>query len=110
MTIIGALVTHTHQDHVGGSLASWGMPGRIPGVEVSLKFRGEAADEAPDIQEPGRQKAKDEEREEPAPRLSPIPGQGRPSGGRPHDRREPVAEGEKRPRGRNDRQTQCFGS
>src|SRR5438876_8376722 len=27
MTIIGALVTHTHQDHVGGSLASWGMPG-----------------------------------------------------------------------------------
>ncbi len=36
MTIIGALVTHTHQDHVGGSLASWGMPGRIPGVEELL--------------------------------------------------------------------------
>jgi glyoxylase-like metal-dependent hydrolase (beta-lactamase superfamily II) len=36
MRIIGALVTHTHQDHVGGSLASWGMPGRIPGVEELL--------------------------------------------------------------------------
>jgi hydroxyacylglutathione hydrolase len=36
MTIIGALVTHTHQDHVGGSPASWGMPGRIPGVEELL--------------------------------------------------------------------------
>jgi hydroxyacylglutathione hydrolase len=37
MTIIGALVTHTHQDHVGGSLASWGMPGEIPGVEDLLE-------------------------------------------------------------------------
>jgi glyoxylase-like metal-dependent hydrolase (beta-lactamase superfamily II) len=36
MRIIGALVTHTHQDHVGGSLESWGMPGRIPGVEELL--------------------------------------------------------------------------
>src|SRR5262245_64302057 len=36
MTLIGALVTHTHQDHVGGSLESWGMPGRIPGVEALL--------------------------------------------------------------------------
>ena len=36
MTIMGALVTHTHQDHVGGSLESWGMPGRIPGVEELL--------------------------------------------------------------------------
>jgi len=36
MTITGALVTHTHQDHVGGSLASWGMPGRIAGVEELL--------------------------------------------------------------------------
>jgi len=36
MTIIGALVTHTHQDHVGGSLESWGLPGRIPGVEELL--------------------------------------------------------------------------
>jgi len=36
MTITGALVTHTHQDHVGGSLASWGMPGHIPGVEDLL--------------------------------------------------------------------------
>jgi hydroxyacylglutathione hydrolase len=36
MTIAAALVTHTHQDHVGGSLASWGMPGRIPGVEELL--------------------------------------------------------------------------
>jgi hydroxyacylglutathione hydrolase len=36
MTLTGALVTHTHQDHVGGSLASWGMPGRIPGVEELL--------------------------------------------------------------------------
>jgi hydroxyacylglutathione hydrolase len=36
MRLIGALVTHTHQDHVGGSLASWGMPGRIPGVEELL--------------------------------------------------------------------------
>jgi len=36
MTLVGALVTHTHQDHVGGSLASWGMPGRIPGVEELL--------------------------------------------------------------------------
>jgi len=36
MTLKGALVTHTHQDHVGGSLAEWGMPGRIPGVEELL--------------------------------------------------------------------------
>ena len=36
-TITGALVTHTHQDHVGGSLESWGMPGRIPGVEELLE-------------------------------------------------------------------------
>src|SRR6266404_2853773 len=36
MTITGALVTHTHQDHVGGSLESWGMPARIPGVEDLL--------------------------------------------------------------------------
>jgi glyoxylase-like metal-dependent hydrolase (beta-lactamase superfamily II) len=36
MTITGAVVTHTHQDHVGGSLASWGMPGRIAGVEELL--------------------------------------------------------------------------
>ncbi len=36
MTLTGALVTHTHQDHVGGSLESWGMPGRIPGVEELL--------------------------------------------------------------------------
>ncbi len=35
-TIRGACVTHTHQDHVGGSLESWGMPGRIPGVEELL--------------------------------------------------------------------------
>lgn len=37
MRLTGALVTHTHQDHVGGSLASWGMPGRIPGVEELLE-------------------------------------------------------------------------
>jgi len=36
MTITGALVTHTHQDHVGGTLESWGLPGRIPGVEEFL--------------------------------------------------------------------------
>lgn len=36
MRIVGALVTHTHQDHVGGSLADWGLPGRIPGVEELL--------------------------------------------------------------------------
>jgi glyoxylase-like metal-dependent hydrolase (beta-lactamase superfamily II) len=36
LRITGALVTHTHQDHVGGSLADWGMPGRIPGVEELL--------------------------------------------------------------------------
>jgi hydroxyacylglutathione hydrolase len=36
MRIVGALVTHTHQDHVGGSLTEWGMPGRIPGVEELL--------------------------------------------------------------------------
>ena len=36
MVLRGALVTHTHQDHVGGSLESWGMPGRIPGVEELL--------------------------------------------------------------------------
>src|SRR5919197_2199430 len=36
MTITDILVTHTHQDHVGGSLESWGMPGRIPGVEELL--------------------------------------------------------------------------
>ena len=37
MTITGALVTHTHQDHVGGSLESWDMPGRIPGIEELLE-------------------------------------------------------------------------
>ena len=37
LRIIGALVTHTHQDHVGGSLESWGMPGRIPGIEELLE-------------------------------------------------------------------------
>jgi hydroxyacylglutathione hydrolase len=37
MILTGALVTHTHQDHVGGSLASWGMPGRIPGAEELLE-------------------------------------------------------------------------
>ena len=37
MRLVGALVTHTHQDHVGGSLESWGMPGRIPGVEELLE-------------------------------------------------------------------------
>jgi glyoxylase-like metal-dependent hydrolase (beta-lactamase superfamily II) len=37
MTLVGALVTHTHQDHVGGSLESWGMPGRIAGVEDLLE-------------------------------------------------------------------------
>ena len=37
MSLIGAVVTHTHQDHVGGSLESWGMPGRIPGVEELLE-------------------------------------------------------------------------
>jgi hydroxyacylglutathione hydrolase len=37
MTLTGAVVTHTHQDHVGGSLESWGMPGRIPGVEELLE-------------------------------------------------------------------------
>ncbi len=36
MRLTGALVTHTHQDHVGGSLESWGMPGRISGVEELL--------------------------------------------------------------------------
>lgn len=36
LRIVGALVTHTHQDHVGGSLADWGLPGRIPGVEELL--------------------------------------------------------------------------
>jgi glyoxylase-like metal-dependent hydrolase (beta-lactamase superfamily II) len=36
MRITGALVTHGHQDHVGGSLAEWGMPGRIPGLEELL--------------------------------------------------------------------------
>lgn len=35
-TLTGALVTHTHQDHVGGSLESWGMPGRIAGIEELL--------------------------------------------------------------------------
>jgi hydroxyacylglutathione hydrolase len=37
MTLTGAVVTHTHQDHVGGSLESWGMPGSIPGVEELLE-------------------------------------------------------------------------
>src|SRR3989442_8928790 len=37
LTITGALVTHTPQDHVGGSLESWGMPGRIPGIEDLLE-------------------------------------------------------------------------
>jgi glyoxylase-like metal-dependent hydrolase (beta-lactamase superfamily II) len=36
LRITGALVTHTHQDHVGGSLESWGMPGRIPGIDELL--------------------------------------------------------------------------
>jgi glyoxylase-like metal-dependent hydrolase (beta-lactamase superfamily II) len=37
MRITGALVTHTHQDHVGGTLEDWGMPGRIPGVAELLE-------------------------------------------------------------------------
>ena len=37
MRLVGALVTHTHQDHVGGSLESWGIPGRIPGVKGLLE-------------------------------------------------------------------------
>ena len=37
LRITGALVTHTHQDHVGGSLEACGMPGRIPGVEELLE-------------------------------------------------------------------------
>ncbi len=37
LRLVGALVTHTHQDHVGGSLESWGMAGRIPGVEDLLE-------------------------------------------------------------------------
>jgi glyoxylase-like metal-dependent hydrolase (beta-lactamase superfamily II) len=37
LRITGVLITHTHQDHVGGSLADWGMPGRIPGVEELLR-------------------------------------------------------------------------
>lgn len=36
LRITGVLVTHTHQDHVGGTLEAWGMPGRIPGVEELL--------------------------------------------------------------------------
>src|SRR4029434_7257242 len=36
IVITGALVTHTQHGHVGGSLESWGMPGRIPGVEELL--------------------------------------------------------------------------
>ena len=36
MRITGAFVTHTHQDHVGGSLAEWGMPGHIAGLEELL--------------------------------------------------------------------------
>jgi glyoxylase-like metal-dependent hydrolase (beta-lactamase superfamily II) len=36
LRITGVLATHTHQDHVGGSLEAWGMPGRIPGVEELL--------------------------------------------------------------------------
>src|SRR5437867_166858 len=38
MTITGALVTHTHQDHVGGSLESWGMPGRMPGSDPAEMY------------------------------------------------------------------------
>jgi hydroxyacylglutathione hydrolase len=37
LRLTGVLVTHTHQDHVGGSLESWGMPGRIPGIEELLE-------------------------------------------------------------------------
>jgi glyoxylase-like metal-dependent hydrolase (beta-lactamase superfamily II) len=37
LRIVGVLVTHTHQDHVGGSLEAWGMPGRIPGVAELLE-------------------------------------------------------------------------
>src|SRR5438034_9479541 len=36
MRLTGALVTHTHQDHAAGSLASWGMPGPLPGAEARL--------------------------------------------------------------------------
>ena len=39
MTIVGALVTHTHQDHGGGSLEACGMPGRIPGVEGACRVK-----------------------------------------------------------------------
>src|SRR5213592_3628862 len=39
MTITDALVTHTHQYHVGGSLESGGMPGRIPGLGELLEAR-----------------------------------------------------------------------
>src|SRR2546428_10370872 len=37
MTLTGALVTHTHQDHVGGSLESSVMPGRLPRLEDLLE-------------------------------------------------------------------------
>src|SRR5947207_14242306 len=36
MTITGARLTHPHQDHVAGSLESWRMPGRRPGLEALL--------------------------------------------------------------------------
>ena len=50
MTLIGALVTHTHQDHVGAAWSRGACPGRIPGVEdCSVRSRPRSTSTRPSV-------------------------------------------------------------